>query len=287
MENNYENVEVVNEAEAPTQTPVEVPVEAPVEVPVEAPAQTPANESVVQKIQNLPLKMIAILSGAAVALILTIVIVVSVFTNTYKTPLNLMMDRANEKKASKILDAEIDTLNGLCEKEYKALEKLMQKRDDYDEDEVEEEYEEYIDEMKEEYGKNYKYSYEITDREKIDKDELRTVKKRIKNYARQIEDILDEMEDYDSDDWEDLADELGLKKSQAKKLEDILEDVYDELKSVKVTKGYELCVEVTLDGKKLDEPEVEEETICVYKVNGRWISEEALSNLYAFLYILY
>ena len=279
MENNYENVEVVNEAEAPVETPVEVPVEAPVEAPAEAPEA--------KQEPKFPVKLVAILGGAAVTLIALIVILASIFTNTYKTPLNLMMDRANEKKASKVLDAEIDTLNGLCEKEYKALEKLMQKSDDYDQEEIEEEYEEYIDEMKEEYGKNYKYSYKIEDREKLDKDDLKELKSDIKSLAKQIKNVLDEMEDFDSDDWEDLADELGLKKSQAKKLEDILEDVYKELKSVKVTKGYELTVKVTLKGSELDEPEEEEDTICVYKVNGRWVSEESLSSLYAFAYLLY
>lgn len=275
MENNYENVEVVNEAEAPVETPVEVPVEAPAEAP-EA-KQEP----------KFPVKLVAILAGAAVTLIALIVILVSIFTNTYKTPLNLMADRANEKKASKILDAEIDTLNGLCEKEYKALMKLMQKSDDYDAEEIEEGYEEDIDAMKEEYGKNYKYSYKIEDKEKLDKDDLKELKSDIKSLAKQIKNVLDEMEDFDSDDWEDLADELGLKKSQAKKLEDILEDVYKELKSVKVTKGFELTVKTTLKGSELDEPEEEEETICVYKVNGRWVSEEALSSLYAFAYLLY
>ncbi len=281
MENNYENVEVVNEAEAPVEaaTPVEIPVEAPVEAPAEAPEA--------KQEPKFPVKLVAILAGAAVTLIALIVILASIFTNTYKTPLNLMADRANEKKASKILDAEIDTLNGLCEKEYKALMKLMQKSDDYDEEEIEEGYEEDIDAMKDEYGKNYKYSYKIEDKDKIDKDELKELRSEIKSLAKEIKSVLDEMEDYDSDEWEDLADELGLKKSQAKKLEDILEDVYKELKSVKVTKGFELTVKTTLKGSELDEPEEDEVTICVYKINGRWVSEEALSSLYVFAYLLY
>ena len=279
MENNYENVEVVNEAEAPVETPVEVPVEAPVEAPAEVP--------VVQKLKNLPVKMIAILGGAAVTLIVLIVVLCSILSNTYKTPLNVMMDLANEKKASKMVDKESEILNGLCEKEYEAMMKIMQKSDDYDKEEVEEYYEEEIEEMKEEYGKNYKYSYKIEEKEKLEKDDLKQVKEGIKSYVKQLKDLLDELEDYDSDDWEEIADDMGLTKSQAKKLEGILEDVYKELKGVKVTKGYELTVTTTLKGSELDEPEEEEETIYVYKVNGRWVTDESLSMLRSFLYLFY
>ena len=250
---------------------------------MEAPAEVP----VVQKLKNLPVKMIAILGGAAVTLIVLIVVLCSILSNTYKTPLNVMMDLANEKKASKMVDKESEILNGLCEKEYEAMMKIMQKSDDYDKEEVEEYYEEEIEEMKEEYGKNYKYSYKIEEKEKLEKDDLKQVKEGIKSYVKQLKDLLDELEDYDSDDWEEIADDMGLTKSQAKKLEGILEDVYKELKGVKVTKGYELTVTTTLKGSELDEPEEEEETIYVYKVNGRWVTDESLSMLRSFLYLFY
>ena len=43
--------------------------------------------------------------------------------------------------------------------------------------------------------------------------------------------------------------------------------------------GYELTVTVTLSGSELDEPEEDEITMTVYKVNGRWVSEDALETL--------
>lgn len=262
MENNYnDNYEVINE----------------VETPVEAPVAQPKKKASV--------KTLAILAGVAVAAIILVVVLLSIFTNTYKTPLNLQMDLLNEKKASNMQDAGIEILNGLCESEYKDLLKIMKKNDDYKDmmEEQEEYYEEHIENQKDEYGKNYKYSYKIEEKEEIDKDDLKELRDEIKDYAKMLKNIIDETDDFDSDDWEDLADMMGFSsKSEAKKVIDVLEDVYKELKGAKVTKGYELTVTITLKGSELDEPKEEEETICVYKVNGRWVSEEALEVLSSF-----
>ena len=97
------------------------------------------------------------------------------------------------------------------------------------------------------------------------------------------ESILEKYEDLDSDDYEDIADELGISKSQAKKVVKIAKSVGKKLKKAKVTKGYELEVVRILKGSELDEPEESDSTVYVYKVNGRWISSSHIIALYAFL----
>lgn len=270
MENNYTEQLQENPAE-------EVEIN-PTETNEEFVAAEPVVEEKPQK-KSISVKMMAILGGAAAALIALIIILASVLSNTYKTPLNLLMDYRNEKNPSKVLVREYQQLNGLCEKEYKSVLKIMQKSDDYDKDEVKDSYEEAIDERKDEYGKNYKYSYKIEEKEKLEKEDLKEVKTQIKDCAKQLKDILDELDDYDSDDWSDLADEMGLTKAQTKKLAGILEDVYKDLKSVKVTKGYKLDVTITLKGSELDEPEESDGTFYVYKINGRWVSTMAILRL--------
>ena len=204
----------------------------------------------------------------------------------YEKPLELMMDQANTKKASEMQAAGIKVLNGLCESEYKDMVKLMQKSEDYDEDDVLERYEERIDALKDEYGSDYKFSYKIEEKEELEEDDLKDVKNTIKDNAKQLKSVIDEMEEFDSDEWEYLGEELGLTKSDTKKILDIMKSVFEEMKNVEVTEGYELTVTITTTGSELDEPEEDEETICVYKVNGIWVSEESLSMLRSFLYLL-
>ena len=73
--------------------------------------------------------------------------------------------------------------------------------------------------MKDEYGKNYKYTYKITYKEKLEKDDLKEFRDELRDAAKSLEGVVELTEDYDSDDWEDMADEMGFdgEKSKAKK----------------------------------------------------------------------
>ena len=110
-------------------------------------------------------------------------------------------------------------------------------------------------------------------------EDLREFRDTIKNYASSLESMVEQTEDYDSDEWEDMADAIGLTKSQAKDLVKAMKELQKELKSVKVEKGYELQIKITLKGSELEEPEEEEMELRVYKVNGKWIPETALEAL--------
>lgn len=226
-----------------------------------------------EKIKSVP-KKIWIGIGAGVAAILALIIVLSIVTNTYKTPIKLMQAEANNKKASAMMNKQVAQLNGFCEKEYKAISKIMKKSENYD-DQLEA-FEEEIEANKERYGDDYKFKYKVVEKEKIDKDDLKDFQKELRSGGKAM---LNNYDDLDSDDYETLADVLGLTKAQAKKLVKEQISIAKTLKTAKVTAGYELTVEVTITGSEVEDEEPIERTINVYKVNGRWVSQSAIYGL--------
>ena len=195
--------------------------------------------------------------------------------NTYETPLELMMEQANEKSASKMAEDRYKVLNGLCEKEFKSVLTVLKKYNNYAP--MVENFEEQIADQLDKYGENYKYSYKIEEKVKMDEEGLNNLEEEFENYAEQLHEYLYGLIDTNADP-EDLRFDKDLIAA--------LENVYKELVDVKVEEGYELTVTVTLKGSELDEPKEEEMTVCVYKVNGRWISEEAINWLWYINYIL-
>lgn len=227
--------------------------------------------------KGLGVKLGAILLGAIIVIV-GLSVGINAVTNNYKTPIKVMQKYDNSKKYYDSFDKQLDLLNGFCEDEYEDLVKLMKSSEEYDEDEIadaKEDFQDEIEDMKEEYGKNYKYTYKIIEKEELDKDDLREYRDELRDYADSLESQLEIVEEYDSDDWEDIADDLGLSKSKAKKYYSILEDIRKVYKKAKVSAGYDLTVEVTLTGSELEEPETDEIDITVLKVDGRWISEDA------------
>jgi len=211
--------------------------------------------------------------AALVVVILLIVLVVDLITNTYKTPVKLMEKYANKQSYYDMYDTQAELSNGFLTSEYKAMAKIYKSTDEYKEGlaDKKEDFEDNIAELKEKYGSNYKYTYKITDKEKLDKDDLKDYRDNLRNMADMYEKQIENSKDYDADDWADIADNMGISKANAKKYYKILEKVRKKYATAKVTDGYKLEVTVTLTGSELDEPIESEREITVYKVNGRWI----------------
>ena len=253
-----------------TENEVTVPTEAPVEAPVEEVAQSP-----IQKI--LANKKLLSYAAVAVVAVVAIILVISLFAkgpNKYTTPLDLQMDLKNAKTYKAYEKAQLSQTNGLADDEMEDLMKIMKKSDEYDVDDMKDDIEDMVEDYKDEYGKNYKFYYEIEDKDKLDKDDLKDAEDDLQDNAR---DMYDEIKDTDVDELEDMMEMLGLKKSDAKKIKSIMESYYKGLKKAKISAGYELEVTFYVDGKELEEPEkLYERTITVYKVNGRWVSLDNL-----------
>ncbi len=241
----------------------------PVEAPVEETYVPGGVNAVIEKAKSFPLKKILIGAIAAIIVIFGAWFAINTLTNSYKTPLDNYIAVRNNKK----YDEEIDmkNLNGLFKKEYKEILSIMKKSEEYDKDEQKDQFNEMIEEREEMYGEDYKYSYEITEKEKLDKDDVKDFQDELKDQAKETLKQLKEMDDFDSDEWEDYAEMMGLTTSQAKKLMKTYKSIMEEMKNAKVTAGYELEVTITLDGSELDEPEENERTVYVYKINGRWV----------------
>ena len=224
-------------------------------------------------------KMVWIGIGAAIAAVVALCIVFSIITNTYKTPISIMQKLENSKSYKDPVEQSAMKLNGFLEKEVKQLGKIMKKSDDYADEleDAKDAFEDRIQDMKDQYGNNYKIKYKVTEKEKLEKDDLKDFRDELREYADYCERIEEECDDYDSDDWEEMADELGISKSQAKEMVKIMKEIGKVCKKAKVSNGYELTVVRTVNGSEMDEPEEDEMTIYVYKVNGRWISGDALS----------
>lgn len=180
--------------------------------------------------------------------------------------MKLQVKYANSKHRDPAGD-QIDTLNGFCEKEYKQILKIMKKSDDYDKDEVKEAYEEFREMLEDEYGKNFKIKAKLDDKDKLDKDEVRDFEKELHDEGKTMLLFL-EMYD-DRDGIEELADEMGISKSQAKKYVKAMKDIATKMKKANVTAGYELEYDVTIDG---EDYEGLDSDITVYKIDGRWVN---------------
>lgn len=214
----------------------------------------------------------------AIAAIIGVILLIGLFTNTANKALKLQFAYKNAKTLSQNQKTSAARLNGLCENDYKQIMNLATKSENYDKEDEEDSYEESVEMMNDEYGKNWKYSYKLEDKDEVKKDDLKSFKKRIKETAKAADEILD---DISSGDYDDIADELGISKSQAKKLVKHLKNIAKKLKDVKVTKGYEMEVTETIKGK--DEEDDSDETYIVYKVNGRWVSSNAVNALASIL----
>ncbi len=290
MENNLENG-VTPEAE------VQQPVEAqPVEVqqPVEAqPAATAPDFAatvnktlekgkelgkelleksgpVLEKAKALPRK-IWIMAGAAAVVVIALIVVLSMLGNTYKTPVQAAEKLLNEKSVEDIIDGVPALLNGFGESEVEDILRIIKKTETYEDamQDAEDSFEDTIEDLKDEYGNNYKIKIIIDDKEELEKEDVRAFRDKLRN----IGELKENLEDIDSDDIEDMAEDLGIRESQAKDLIENLEDFCKLCKSADVEEGYELSLILEMDGSELDEPEEEELTVNVFKVDGRWVPD--------------
>lgn len=244
--------------------------------------------AVIERIKSIPKKiLIPVLVGVLVVLVG--VGFLSAFTgNTYKTPLKIEVELMNSRKCISPIKSSIKMLNGFAKNEFSEMFEIINKTEFYEEEleDYEEYYLEYIENLEDEYGENFRFSFKITDKEKLEKEELRDFRNELREVADEIEEIIDEIDYYDSDDWEEIADDFGTSKTEAKKLVKTFEKIGKKYKEAKVTAGYKLDILLIIKGRELDEPEEMEIQGEVYKVNGRWVAKQSatLEEIIDFMY---
>ncbi len=213
-------------------------------------------------------KKIVKIGGIVVAVLVVVLLfslISSCFGGNYKTPLKEANKVINKKQTD--VDKIVDTMTpSFVADTYKDLMKVMKKSDMEEDmkdklDDMEDSLDDMYDALEDEYGKNVKSSYKITDKDKLDKDDLEEIQDA---YNDSGDDILDA-----EDDIEDLLDESELSNSEQKKVKKILMNYGKKLEKAKVKKGYELDVEFKVKGKEDDESG--DAKVTVIKVNNEWI----------------
>lgn len=207
-----------------------------------------------------------IYAAAAAAVIVLIIIIASVSGGNYKTPLKQFTKLVNKQSTDvyayqEFLSAPMDTklLNG--------VKGIMKGSDDYADQ---------IDSSKEGLEDFYsdndglKLSYDISKAKKLDSGELKDISKNYKNtYKNYYKDTIEQLEDMDSEDYEDLADALEISEGSAKKLVKKIISYMKSYEDVKVSKGYEVTLRFNgkMDG---DEDTTEKIKVTIIKANGEW-----------------
>lgn len=227
-------------------------------------------EALLQKVKSVP-KKIWIMAGAGMLALIVVIVVLSLQGNTYKTPIAAAEKLLNMKSFGKLIDNAPSVLNGFGESEADKIIKILKKSDQYQDikEDAEDAVDDLVEMLKDEYGSNYKIKIKIEDKEKLEKEDV----KEFRDQLRSVADMTKELDELDSDDYEDMADELGISKSQAKEVIKTAKSFGKECKSAKVSDGYELEVVVTITGSELEEPMEQDMTVRVFKVDGRWVPD--------------
>lgn len=209
-------------------------------------------------------KNIIKIAGVVVALLLVVILVKAcVGGGSYDKPFKSMQKLMN--KQSKDVDKYVDALTPkFVSKAYKDALKVLKKSDYKDDiedmyDDVEDKLKDTFDNLEDEFGKNVKFTYKITDKDKLDKDDLKDIQEAYQDLGSMLSAAKASIKESD-----DLSDK------EAEKLKKIVGNLSDDLEKVKVTKGYEIDVKIKIKGKD-DDDETELEDIKVIKVNGEWM----------------
>lgn len=199
-------------------------------------------------------------------------------SNTYETPFQLAVTFRNSKTFSE--SGNLAILNGFCEDEMNKLMKAV--GGTY----TEEDFYDVIDNYKSEYGEDYKFSYEITDKTKLDKDDIEAYQDEFRTCAADATEYIDAIADFDDEDWEALAEVFELDVAASKKAVNIIKDIQAILEDCKVTEGYNVNFSFIASGSNLEEDEVNENEVDVIKINGRWVAASDVDDVAAMVSLL-
>ncbi|MCM1326895.1 MAG: hypothetical protein NC249_09740, partial [Lachnoclostridium sp.] len=208
---------------------------------------------------------IALIAGAAaVVLVLLVVLVASLMgSGSYKTPVKDLVKLIN--KQSTDVFAYMKLADPMTTDYTRSLYNILKKNDDIKEE---------FDDLKNDLADFYEdiAGFKITKcdfvaAKEMKKKDLRSIEDSVS--SSYIEDLIEEIDEMDNADYEDMADDLDISKSDAKKFAKETKSYLKNLSKMKVTKGYEVTVRFygKYDGEtdKTDKIDIE-----VIKVNGKW-----------------
>lgn len=163
-------------------------------------------------------------------------------------PLHRALYRMLDKDMLKVLEGN---------KEYKKTVKEILKNSG---DQIDDLWSYSFDDLEDEYGKNVKISYKVKKKEKLTKDEKKSISEGYAAFADLSSGVTDCIENLDK--CTELSDK------EINKLVKIVEKLEKKLEKIKVTDGYLMTVDLIAKGK--DDDDSEKVDIVVIKVDGDW-----------------
>ena len=145
----------------------------------------------------------------AIAALLVVILLVNLFGSSYKSPFKQWKKLQN----SKDYELEYRVLNsydGLGKDQLKKIYKIASSSENFKdyEDDMDDYWRDVRDDREEDYGKNWKWSYEITDKDELDKDDLGDCKDSFKSTGERLMSVGDAILDLENDDLKDLAEAI-------------------------------------------------------------------------------
>lgn len=213
--------------------------------------------------QKKNVKLIGGIAAGVVALVIVIAVVMKVFGGgSYTKPLDSVCKLVNKRDTN--IDSYVTAVSPkFMINAYKNGVSLLKEVDEFEDvmDEAKDSMKDGFDELKDQYGNNFKVKYEILDKEKLSKSELKDVR----NSYKELRGFLKYVEE-GGRYYEDVEDELD--SATLKKFNKLVKDLSSDLKDIEVTEGYALEVNLSIEGKEDDDEQ--EVKFNVIKVNGKW-----------------
>lgn len=262
--------------------------------PYQPPAQEPIEQkkSLLDRIRSMNRRTMALVGGGValvILLALLIPLLVGALTNSRNAPLRMLEKYANAEK----LNYENDTnavLNRIDGGRVRKIIRILRKGSEenaYYED-LEADFAEGILDAKDEYGSNYKIRYTVDseDVEKLERSERNYYRDRIRSIGEDYINTAKRLKGMKTSELREIAEDLDIELDDLRKIIDLMKDLGQDLKKADVSEAYTMEVLQTITGSELDDPEEEYDDLVVLKVNGRWVSSDAVYELSRLLYHL-
>ena len=205
--------------------------------------------------------------------------------STYTSPLENTVALENAKSIADYNALMLNRAGGLFKEQLKSISEIEKQAENYAETltDAENQLNMTIADKKEIYGEDYEFSFEVTNKSAFSQEDL----------AFLSEDILSQAEKelkaiqlifLNETKLEQEAAKSGLTKEQCREKLNLYKKIYTEMKTAKITEGYELDYTIYFKGSNLEEPvEYDSATDTVCKINGKWVYT---GNLYLSAYHL-
>ncbi|MBO4559060.1 MAG: hypothetical protein J5712_03165 [Lachnospiraceae bacterium] len=206
--------------------------------------------------------------GCGVAVVILLLILKSLFSSSYKTPINNIVSAINKgTKADYLTLYNAGLPKNLAKLNKEVYTTLYEDRLDDKNDDIKDAFED----LKDKYPK-FKIKFVYDSKEKLSKTELREFKDELEEGDfEDISDMIDEIEEEIDDHAEDLADMLDISESDLKK---VMKDYIKYLKTfkkLKITAGYKVRGQYVLKNGGDDINKTDKVTMYIVKLNGNWV----------------